>query len=111
MGIEKKKQSDRGEDAGAGSAGEETGKPIVVHSYAGFKSDERPRSFELEGRKLTILAVKKTWQEESAAGRRRKTFFRVHAHDGRTYEIALDQGSGQWSLEPHRGREPGGPES
>ena len=104
MAIEKKKQSEKEAASGKPGGGESppAGKPITVHAYSGFKSDERPRSFELEGKKLTVLRVKKTWQEESAASRRRKTFFRVHAHDGRTYDIAHDEGTGQWTLEPYR---------
>jgi len=75
-------------------------KPITVLAYAGFKRDEKPRAFELEGKRLTVLSVKKTWQEESEQGRHRKTYFRVHAHNGRTYDIALDSNTGEWTLEP-----------
>src|SRR5660397_109667 len=82
MAIEKKKQADRIGEAG-GSSGEKpeekTGKPITVHSYAGFKQDEKPRAFEVDGMRFTVLSVKKTWQEESEKGRHRKTFFRVPA--------------------------------
>lgn len=107
MAIQKK-QTDKKEDASgkAGSAsGQPAGKPITVHSYSGFKRDESPRSFELDGKKLTVLRVVKTWQDESAQGRHRKTVFRVRAHDGKTYDIALDQGTGDWTLEPRRERE------
>jgi len=103
MAIEKKKQTDRTGEA-AENTGEQpeekTGRPITVHSYSGFKQDEKPRAFELDGKRITVLSVKKTWQEESARGRHRKTFFRVHAHNGRTYDIALDSGTGEWTLEP-----------
>lgn len=76
------------------------GVPVTVHSYSGFKGEERPRAFELEGRRLTVLSVKKTWQEEAGQGRRRKTVFRVHAHDGRSYDLARDANTGEWTLEP-----------
>lgn len=79
---------------------EPTGKLITVHSQSGYKADEKPRSFELDGKRLTVLSVKKTWQEESEKTRGRKTFFQVHCHDGRSYNIALDEGTGQWTLEP-----------
>ncbi len=102
MAIEKKKEPDQaGKTAESTDKPEETtGKPITVHSYSGFKKDEKPRAFELDGNRLTVLSVKKTWQEESEKGRHRKTFFRVHAHNGRTYDIALDPGTGEWTLEP-----------
>ncbi|MBE0428547.1 MAG: hypothetical protein IBX61_01590 [Thermoleophilia bacterium] len=105
MSIEKKHQPAGGKASASGSKKKSEGRPITVHSYSGFKSDERPRSFEIEGKKLTILQVKKTWQEESSKSRRRKTFFRVYAHNGRMYDIALDEGTGQWTLEPFAGRE------
>ena len=109
MGIERKRQDETPGGAGAKQKSakqtdeeEGTGIPITVHSYSGYKKDEKPRAFELEGSRLTVLSVKKTWQEESAKGRHRKAFFRVHAHNGRTYDIALDEGSGEWTLEPGR---------
>lgn len=105
MGIEKKLQQDRSDRAAGSSGGQpensqKTGKPITVHAYSGFKKDEKPRAFELDGKRLTVLSVKKTWREESDQGRHRKTFFRVHAHNGRTYDIALDAGNGEWTMEP-----------
>lgn len=83
---------------------ESSGKPVTVHSYSGFKGDEKPRSFEVDGRKLTVLSVKKSWREESVKSRRKKAFFQVHCHDGRSYNIALDEGTGEWTLEPWHGK-------
>ena len=105
MAIEKKKQDEAPGETHAGQSGpgeEKAGKPITVYSYSGYKKDEKPRAFELDGARLTVLSVKKTWQEESVKGRHRKTFFRVHAHNGRTYDIALDESTGEWTLEPGR---------
>ncbi|MHB1390275.1 MAG: DUF6504 family protein [Thermoleophilia bacterium] len=103
MAIEKKNQTQK--DTASGGRGHEekqpAGRPITVHANSGFKQGERPRAFELDGRKLTVLQVKQTWQTESAKGRGHKNFFRVHAHDGRTYDIALDEGTGEWTLEPN----------
>ncbi len=91
-----------GRDAPKAGAGKPAKKaaPLVVHSYSGFKGEERPRAFELDGRRLTVLSVKKTWQEEAEHGRRRKTIFRVYAHDGRSYDLARDANTGEWTLEP-----------
>ncbi len=94
MAYEKKKSDKTAADP------KESGKQIIVHSHSGYKKDEKPRSFELDGRRLTILAIKKQWQEESEKTRGRKSFFQVHCHDGRSYNIALDEGTGQWTLEP-----------
>lgn len=99
MGIDKNKREETPSKRKT-SEDKAAGKPITVYSYSGFKKDERPRAFELDGKRLTVLSVKKTWQEESAEGRHRKTVFRVHAHDGRNYDIALDASTGKWTLEP-----------
>jgi len=98
MADQVKKNDDAAGESGGGK--EPSGKLITVHSHAGYKKDEKPRSFELDGRRLTILAIKKQWQEESEKTRGRKNFFQVHCHDGRSYNIALDEGTGQWTLEP-----------
>lgn len=106
MAIEKKKDTEKEAAAGPAAPGQEktTGRPVTVQAYSGFKGDERPRSFELDGKKLTVLRVIKTWREEASAGRHRKTIFRVHAHDGRQYDLALDAGAATWSLEPRADR-------
>ena len=101
MAIEKKANPDK--TRGSGDKDDKQGKTITVHAWSGYKKDETPRSFELDGKKLTVLSVKKTWQSEAAEGRHRKTYFRVHAHDGRSYDIALDPGTGEWTLEPWAG--------
>ncbi len=90
-------------DGDSAGRDEPSGKTITVHSHSGYKKDEKPRSFELDGRRLTILSIKKQWQEESEKTRGRKTFFQVHCHDGRSYNIALDEGTGLWTLEPWSG--------
>jgi hypothetical protein len=106
MALEKKSIDKQEETAGAAETVNKkpSGQPITVHSYAGFKQDERPRAFELEGRRLTVLSVKKVWQEEPEEGRRRRTIFRVHAHNGRTYDLVHDPGSGEWTLGPGQQR-------
>ena len=101
MAIQQQKNPE--EDSGKKSASGKTGpRPVIVHSHAGYKRDERPRAFELDGHRLTVLSIRKTWQEELAEGNGRKTVFRVHAHDGRNYDLAVDAATGQWTLEPFK---------
>lgn len=100
MAIEKKRQTEKEAAAGSDKPGSKNaGQQITVHAYSGFKTDERPKSFEVEGRRLTVLRVIKSWKEETAGGHNRKVFFQVHAHDGRKYKLALDEGSHVWTLE------------
>lgn len=105
MAIQKNVQPDKARGSGdkAGESGKQESRLITVHTRPGYKKDESPRSFEIDGRKLTVLSVKKRWQLEATEGRHRKFLFRVHAHDGRSYDIALDEGTGEWTLEPWTG--------
>ncbi len=100
MSIQKPDSDNRRAPEAAAGKADGKGVPVTVHSHAGYKGEERPRAFELDGRHLTVLSIKKTWQEETEQGRRRKTVFRVHAHDGRSYDLALDANTGEWTLEP-----------
>ena len=105
MAIEQNKNNETSEEHGGETGGKSGVRPIKVYSHAGYKRGERPRAFELDGRRLTVLSVKKTWQEESGSGGRHKTVFRVHAHDGRNYDLSFDGATSEWSLEPFdRGR-------
>lgn len=74
--------------------------PITVQTQSGYKQDAQPRVFELDGKRFTVLSIKKQWREESEEGRRGKVFFRVHTHEGRSHDIAMDENTGEWTLEP-----------
>jgi len=87
------------ENSKQGQAGEEA-RPIAVQVQAGYKQGEQPRAFELDGKRFTVLSIRKQWKEESDEGRRGKVFFRVHTHEGRSHDIARDENTGEWTLEP-----------
>ncbi|MHB0915671.1 MAG: hypothetical protein ACYC5A_10790 [Thermoleophilia bacterium] len=74
--------------------------PITVMTQSGFKQSGQPRAFELDGKRFTVLSIKKTWKQDSGEGRRSKSFFRVHTHEGRSHDIARDENTGEWTLEP-----------
>jgi hypothetical protein len=80
--------------------GSEAAQSISVQTQSGFKQDEQPRAFELDGKRFTVLSVKKTWKEESEDGRRHKVYYRVHTHEGRSHDIARNENTGEWTLEP-----------
>lgn len=75
-------------------------RPITVLTQSGFKQSEQPRAFEHDGKRFTVLAIKKTWKQDSGEGRRSKSFYRVHTHEGRSHDIARDENTGEWTLEP-----------
>jgi hypothetical protein len=66
---------------------------VVVRCYAGFKGEERPVSFDLEGRTLEVLEVELQWYEEHRA------CFRVRADNEKAYVLCRNLADGHWELE------------
>ena len=65
---------------------------IAVQTYAGYKGDERPVSFSLEGRTLQIIEIVDRWYEPD------HNSFKVVAEDGRTYLLRHDLNANDWEL-------------
>lgn len=65
---------------------------LAVDAYAGYKGEETPRSFTLEGRKLHVSAVVDRWYSET------HSYFRVHASDGQCYVLRFDLDEDCWEL-------------
>lgn len=68
------------------------GKAITVTCYAGYKSDERPTSFTLEGATLGVEEIVDRWYDLDYNG------FKVRAEDGNTYLLRHDLNSDSWEL-------------
>jgi hypothetical protein len=66
--------------------------PIHVDAYAGYRADERPRRFELDGVEYRIYAWEREWRTPD--GR----CFLVRA-DGKRYILSCDEQSGRWTLQ------------
>ena len=66
---------------------------ITVQTYAGYRGDERPIAFSLEGRLLRIREIVDRWYDPDY------NIFRVIADDGRTYQLRNDMNAGNWELE------------
>jgi len=65
---------------------------IAVQTYAGYKGDERPVSFSLEGKTLQIIEIVDRWYEPD------HNSFKVVAEDGRTYLLRHDLNANDWEL-------------
>jgi len=65
---------------------------IAVQTYAGYKGDERPVSFSLEGKTLQIIEIVDRWYEPD------HNSFKVVAEDGRTYLLRHDLNANEWEL-------------
>ncbi len=71
---------------------------IRVESYAGFKADERPVRFQLDGNPYAVEEVLDQWFGPDS------TFFKVRADDGNLYilrHLTFSEPD-EWSLESFR---------
>lgn len=73
---------------------------IAVQTYAGYKGDERPVSFSLEGRTLQIIEIVDRWYEPD------HNSFKVVAEDGGTYLLRHDLNANDWELVESRNAAP-----
>lgn len=69
---------------------------IEVESYSGFRADERPVKFILNGRRYEVAEVEDKWYSPQA------TYFRVVAGDGNRYVLCHKETLDEWSLEGFR---------
>ena len=72
---------------------------IEVESYSGYRADERPMRFVMNGCAYEVVEVEDRWYSPHA------TFFRVVASDGNRYVICHDEELDLWSLEAFRSNE------
>jgi hypothetical protein len=76
-----------------------SGKKLTVVSYSGYKGEEEPRSFSLEGEKIEVLNILKRWVEETGSGRSRKRVFVAKGSDGYVHTLWLDEDADEWFLD------------
>ena len=76
-----------------------TFEPIQVTCYAGYKSNESPRSFVWDERVLNITRIVDRWYDSSVDARSEVTdYFRVQADDGGTYIIRYNRLFDSWAV-------------
>jgi len=71
---------------------------ITVESHAGYKADERPVRFVLNGREYAVREVEDRWYSPEAI------YFRVLASDLNRYVLRHDETADAWSLEGFRSK-------
>ena len=67
-------------------------KPVTVQCYAGYKGEERPTSFCLEGRLLRVEEIVDRWYDID------HSCFKVLAEDGTTHLLRHDLNTDRWAL-------------
>jgi hypothetical protein len=71
---------------------------IKVVAYSGYRGEECPRLFIMQGKRIEVIAILSMWIEENAKNKKRKRFFRVRGSDGYEYKIYYDEEMMQWFL-------------
>ena len=66
---------------------------VTVQTYAGYRGDERPSSFSLEGRAFRIMDIVDRWYDPD------HHIFKVLADDGRIYLLRHDMNADNWELD------------
>ena len=65
---------------------------ITVEAYAGYKGEETPRAFTLEGARLLVSEVVARWYTET------HSYFRICASDQHRYVLRYDLDNMIWEL-------------
>ena len=69
---------------------------ITVIPYAGYRGDEAPRAFFLDGVRIDVTSVLESRVEEAAGTRLRLRLFVVKGSDGQTHTLSCDEELGMW---------------
>ncbi len=69
---------------------------IEVIAYSGYKANESPRAFIIDGERINIVKVISAWIEEEISAADRRRFFTVKGSDDKAYVIYFDEDQMQW---------------
>ncbi len=72
--------------------------PIRVHTYSGYKADERPLKFEHEGKEHIIREIINQTREE-IVGNGLRNKFTVRTEEGKIFTLFHEEIKDQWFLE------------
>lgn len=71
---------------------------ISVTAYAGYKGEETPKAFSLEGERIHVVEILERWIEEGIHSGQRKRYFKVKGSDGNMYVISYDEKRMKWFM-------------
>jgi len=69
---------------------------VEVSAWSGYRGDESPRAFILDGRRIEVRKILEQWVEEDAATRGRRRCFRVKGDDFRIHILRCQEVDGVW---------------
>jgi hypothetical protein len=73
---------------------------IHVTAYSGYRGEETPRDFTLDGRRIEVVEIQERWIEEGIGDTTTKRFFKVKGSDGRIHKIFYDEERKEWYHKP-----------
>jgi hypothetical protein len=74
---------------------------VTVEAYAGYRGNERPQSFVMNGRRLAVLHVLDRWYEGGRTpGDSHLDYFKILADDGCKYMVRYHSLFDAWSAAP-----------
>ena len=73
---------------------------VTVEAYSGYKANERPRRFVLDGHSYEVLEVLDQWYGPDSV------YFKVRADDQNLYILQYHSLGEEWSLESFRRASP-----
>jgi hypothetical protein len=71
---------------------------IEVVAYSGYRGEEYPRLFIMQGERIDVLAILSIWTDENIKDKKRKRFFGIRGSDGYEYKMYHDEEEMQWFL-------------
>jgi len=69
---------------------------IKVVSYSGYRGEEIPRSLIIDGKKINVVEIIKTWIEEDLMTRKVRRAFYLKGSDGLKHTIYYNENSMEW---------------
>jgi hypothetical protein len=73
-----------------------TERAVEVFAYSGYRDEESPRSFVLDGRRIAVRKVLEQWVEEDVVTRVKRRCFRVKGDDFRKHILRCQEVDGVW---------------
>jgi hypothetical protein len=65
---------------------------ISVETFSGYKADEYPLTFTVDGRKFSVISIDDRWYSSDSS------YFRVFADDANTYILKQIPGNNEWQI-------------
>jgi len=73
-------------------------KTVQVRTYSGYRADQEPRTFILDGKEFKVEEILGQYYEYDIRDGRPYRRYKVKADDGKMYELIHDEQEDRWCL-------------